>query len=305
MFCSPYSFLTQACESEGLHCSRINLDNHFDLYRRQTYDVLFQKIKKERPKRIWVSTRCTYWCPWTSLNYNTEEKWAKLEGYRRKERGMFRLLFPFLESSLIEDDSTDLFMEWPTRCQGWNEPLFLHFQERLRQAGRPLRFCRIDGCRYGLRSSSGGFLKKSWTIATTSQTFYHLYKTKTCVGNHAHDHVQGIETARSAYYPWRMVKSIAQTWRKELFPERRLSLLHAPLPQHHSPAAFDLHAGELMDEDQEELGREQSNEPTQQERDEWIVQLKKYHRASGHPNNFNLARILRDAGLEKWKVDAA
>ena len=307
MLCSPYSFLTQACESEGLHCSRINLDNHYDLYRRQTYDTLFEKVKKERPKRFWVSTRCTYWCPWTSLNYNTEEKWAKLEGYRRKERGMFRLLFPFLESALIEDDSADLFMEWPTRCQGWNEPLFLNFQARLQQAGRPLWFCRIDGCRYGLRSSSGGFLKKSWTIATTSQTFYHLYKMKTCVGNHAHDHIQGIETARSAYYPWRMVKSIAQTWRKELFPERRLSLLHAPLPQHHSCAALDLHAGELVDEDQDEVGGEQDNVPTQtqREREQWMVQLKKYHRASGHPNNFNLARILRDAGLEKWKVDAA
>ena len=305
MFCSPHSFLTQACESEGLHCSRINLDNHYDLYRRQTYDALFQKVKKERPKRIWVSTRCTYWCPWTSLNYNTEEKWAKLEGYRRKERGMFRLLFPFLESALIEDDSTDLFMEWPTRCQGWNEPLFLNFQARLQQAGRPLWFCRIDGCRYGLRSSSGGFLKKSWTIATTSQTFYHLYKMKTCVGNHAHDHIQGIETARSAYYPWRMVKSISQTWRKELFPERRLSLLHAPLPQHSSCAVLDLHAGELADEDQDEVGGGQDNAPTQREQDQWMVQLKKYHRASGHPNNFNLARILRDAGLEKWKVDAA
>ena len=307
MFCSPHSFLTQACESEGLHCSRINLDNHFDLYRRQTYDGLHQKIKKERPKRIWVSTRCTYWCPWTSLNYNTEEKWARLEGYRRKERGMFRLLFPFLESALVDDDSTDLFMEWPTRCQGWNEPLFLDFQERLRRAGRPLWFCRIDGCRYGLRSSSGGFLKKSWTIATTSQTFFHLYKTKTCVGNHEHDYVQGIDTARSAYYPWRMVKSIAQTWRKELFPERRLSLLHAPLPQRQSPAVFDLHAGEMIDadEEQDEPQRGSCGLPTQQERDQWMVQLKKYHRASGHPNNFNLARILRDAGMEKWKIDAA
>ncbi len=95
MFCSPYSFLTQACESEGLHCSRINLDNHIDLYRRQTYDVLFQKIKKERPKRIWVSTRCTYWCPWTSLSYNTEENGPSWKGIVARRGACFVFSFRF------------------------------------------------------------------------------------------------------------------------------------------------------------------------------------------------------------------
>ena len=126
---------------------------------------------------------------------------------------------------------------------------------------------------------------------------------ETCVGNQSHDYVQGIETSRSAYYPRRMVKSIAQAWRKELFPEKRLSLLHAPLPQSLPSASLDLHAGELADGEELELAS--NREPTQKEREQWMTQLKKYHRASGHPNNFNLARILRDADLEKWTVNAA
>ena len=65
MFCAPESWLTQACEQEGLRTSRINLHQGQDLYVRETYSRPWEKFRRERPKKIWVSTRCTYWCPWT------------------------------------------------------------------------------------------------------------------------------------------------------------------------------------------------------------------------------------------------
>ena len=69
MFCAPDSWLTAACQTEGMRFSRINLQQGYDLYKTSTYELLKGKYKSEKPRRIWVSTRCTYWRPFTSLNY--------------------------------------------------------------------------------------------------------------------------------------------------------------------------------------------------------------------------------------------
>ena len=94
MFCSPESWLTAACRSEGLKFSRINLAQGFDLYKPKVYEELKKKYKLERPRRIWVSTRCTVWCPFTSLNFRTEEQRVVLEQRRRKERANVQTFDP-------------------------------------------------------------------------------------------------------------------------------------------------------------------------------------------------------------------
>ena len=45
--------------------------------------------------------------------------------------------------------------------------------------------------------------------------------------------------------------------------------------------------------------------PSTKQLAEWNVKLQKFHKASGHPSNRNLARILREAGKEKWQIEAA
>ena len=169
----------------------------------------------------------------------------------------------------------------------------------LRSYGKEWFHGRIDGCRYGLRSSKGGFLKKSWSIGTTSHRFYVNYKSKTCPGCHDHDHIQGPETSKSAYYPWSMCMAIAQLWRSELYPEKWLYQLHALVPtiisEEESCQFLGLH----------ELQAGEEAAVSEKEKEQWRVQLLKYHRSAGHPNNYNLARILRDAGRPRWQVEAA
>ena len=122
MFCAPESWLTQACEAHGLKAHRINLACSYNLYDPKSYQQLRERFHHERPRRIWVSARCTCWCPWTALNYQTEERREQLEKYRRRERAMFKLLIPFLLEMLQLYPETGLFWEWPTRCSGWQEP---------------------------------------------------------------------------------------------------------------------------------------------------------------------------------------
>jgi len=300
LFCAPDSWLAAACQSEGLRASRINLHQGYDLYQPSTYDELRERFHRERPKRVWVSTRCTYWCPWTSLNYRSIEQKQNLEKFRRKERAMFKLLIPFLVEMLTAYPDTELFWEWPTRCYGWKETWLETLQRELHRLDRDWLFGRIDGCRYELRSQLGLLLQKRWTIVTSSSSFFQTYRNKTCVGNHDHDYVQGLETSRSAYYPWKMCKSIAQHWRRELYPEKWLHRLHSPLPLHLNMAKqehtlrLDLMPQMLQDE-----------QPSAQDLRTWQLQLLKYHKAAGHPNNYNLARIVKDSGRAKWQVEAA
>lgn len=147
LFCAPDSWLSEACRVEGLKASRINLHQNYDLYKSDSYDRLWDRFLAERPKRIWVSTKCTYWCPFTALNYQGEQRRATLEKYRRKyrrkERAMFAKLIPFLENVLNYDDSVEIFWEWPSRCYGWSEPWLQKLASKLFAANKEWLFCRV------------------------------------------------------------------------------------------------------------------------------------------------------------------
>ena len=201
--CSPQSWLSEACTQEGLKCQRINLANGFDLNRPHTFESMTELYKIQRPKRLWISMRCTLWCAWTSLNYNTPERVELLESKRRKERKVLRNLKKWLERNVIDDHTVHVFWEWPANCQGWYEQVLLDLQDALWRLDRDWLPCRIDGCRYGLTSGRPGHehepLLKRWLVKTTCARFHALYKAKTCVGNHQHLQIESSDTARSSY----------------------------------------------------------------------------------------------------------
>lgn len=129
---------------------RINLANGYDLYKSSTYDHLKELYYKKRPKKVWVSTRCTYFCNWTDLNY--KHRWEELETKRRKERKMLRMITGFLLWMVEQDPTIEFYWEWPTGCRGWKEAIILHFIEKLKESNKGPWHCRLDGCRYGLKN---------------------------------------------------------------------------------------------------------------------------------------------------------
>jgi hypothetical protein len=144
----------------------------------KSYQQLRERFHRERPRRVWVSARCTYWCPWTALNYQTEDRRAQLEKYLRRERAMFRLLIPFPLEMLQLYPETELFWEWPTRCYGWQEQWLLYLSDELLKLDREWLFARVDGGRYDLKSQREVHLQKRWTIGTTSNTFFQFFRNK-------------------------------------------------------------------------------------------------------------------------------
>ena len=84
------------------------------------------------------------------------------------------------------------------------------------------------------------FLAKKWSIRTTDCDFHRHFHAKVCPKNHQHTYIQGIETSRSAYYPWRMVLAIARCWRDQLLPPRFHRWAHSKNENHGAHLALEL-----------------------------------------------------------------
>jgi hypothetical protein len=61
----------------------------------------------------------------------------------------------FIENTLKEDPSADIYWEWPWPCIGWGQGPLLGLQQVVHANGREWLPCRIDGCNYGLRANDG------------------------------------------------------------------------------------------------------------------------------------------------------
>ena len=161
------------------------------------------------------------------MNYNTPEKKVKLETARRRERRLLWHANVFIKEALAEDPSTQVYFEWPHPCFGWRQIPMENLAQHLEEAEIPWLPCRIDGCNYGMKDRAGvQFIQKKWLLRTTDEQFHRAFRAKVCPGNHGvHGHIEGSETAESAYYPWRMVQAIVRHWRDQDVPGRHLRLL--------------------------------------------------------------------------------
>lgn len=207
--CSPHSWLSEAAEQHGLQPKRINLHSGFDLYKDQTWAELHRLRALRRPRRIWFSLPCTKWCPWTSLNFSTPERKVVLESQRRKERRLLRNAAYFILATLEDDPETQFYWEWPTQCFGWDQKPLQELAKSLQEMEVPWLSCRIDGCNYGLRNEQGEFLRKRWTVMTCDEKFHQEFRSKVCPCHHRHGRIEGKETAKTSYYPWKLVQSFA------------------------------------------------------------------------------------------------
>ena len=208
----------------------------------------------------------------------------------------------------------------------------IDLENGIRERGHDREQCRIDGCNYGMMDlHNTGFIQKKWGIKTNDLLFWKNFRAKCCPRNHQHVHIEGAETARSAYYPKRMVESIVRHWKHRMAPLRHIQLLsndndedmldedenwirrtHPPqvsgnlhplqecLPVDHPEALLSADFPEARLPDDSVLAG-----VSQQERDAWNAKINHYHRAAGHPTGRNLVRLFRDAGLLQWKIRMA
>ena len=147
--CSPHSWLSEACEKQGLQPKRINLHQGYDLYQPKTWELLQTERRQRRPRKIWFSLPCTKWCPWNRLNYANRKE--ELAAYQRRERKMLRNARNFIIEALLDDPTIQIYWEWPVNCDGWKQEPVIDISPFLDEHFIPWKPCRIDGCVYGMK----------------------------------------------------------------------------------------------------------------------------------------------------------
>eukprot|EP00975_Prorocentrum_lima_P019355 4077556-Prorocentrum_lima.AAC.1 len=75
--------------------------------------------------------------------------------------------------------------EWPKGCMYWADPDVIRYAER-----HDLTKYSFDGCRYGLRSPEGYFVKKPWSIMTNNSVLGRGLQRR-CHGDHVHVQCRG------------------------------------------------------------------------------------------------------------------
>ena len=289
--CSP---LATSCINEGLKTMRINHFNGFDLYKAKTYQNLYDLVKIQRPRMIWITLRSDRWTPWGHLDCQDWESRQNLEARRRHERTMLRRMESLVEWVLDHMPMTEIFWEWPTDSLGWKEPALIKLEKKAWASGKDWLSCRVDGCRYGLRDQeSRQFIKKRWLIKTTCPRFHMHFRNKVCVQPHHHLPVPAMDQKGKIEYPLRFAEAVANLWKLILFP----------VPGRRLPEdSFN----EVMATTGEDVEDHLPNEnPTESQQKEWHQKLRKFHVAAGHPSSRQLARLIREAGKPRWQVVAA
>ena len=164
-------------------------------------------------------------------------------------------------------------------------------------------------CRYHMRDSNRDL---KWKIKTNDENFHSQFGAKVCVGAHCHGRIEGQETAKSAYYPWQMVQSTARFWVKQEVSNQqlhRMDFLDVAemdfLDRNLCPADAVIDLGDDAAEPSAPASSPTEASPTEAQREQFMVKLFQFHRAAGHCSGRNLARIVRDAKMEPWKIKMA
>lgn len=214
----------------------------------------------------------------------------------------------FIEDAVQEDPDIEIYWEWPHNCLGWKQNPVVHISKIMEKFGFDWLPCRVDGCCYSMKDAHGDFLLKKWRIYTNSEQFHQAFKCKLCPQNHSHGRIEGVETAKSSYYPWKFVQSVCKFWASQMVSKRQFRTLF----QHHCDDVDDEEDDDfILAADARAITSSSTSPlpssmvPSEDEKKRWQLKLQHFHRASGHAPPQSIARIVRDAGLEPWKVKMA
>ncbi len=214
--CHPESNLGKSCKKHGLKCKRLTLETRFDFTKREDCERACAGVSRRPPNHVWCSAPCT---AWTSMQ-NFNRKPAQIKKLRHKRKESKRLVGHCTRILLrAAERGAHIYFEWPHSCQGWNVSELVGLREDLRKLGRETFEVRFDGCAFGLRSLTKGYLlRKAWRVLTTNADLAQASRTCPLKGkngpNHEHKRIMRADTVRSAFYPKAMCDAIADRWRR-------------------------------------------------------------------------------------------
>ncbi|CAK0810363.1 unnamed protein product, partial [Prorocentrum cordatum] len=216
--CSPTSRLTAGLINEDFNCQRINLEQGYDLHKKDDARRAKEWFNTTCPRKAWFSTPCTYFSLMQNLTPEHKRRPGNWENFLRprlRARAMNGHCVDMALETLRHDG--DIYWEWPYKCSGWSTPELNRFRRAAEKIiGRPLRMVRVDACQVGMRDEHGVLRSKSWGILTSYENFTQ-WMALHCTKDHPHSTLEGHDAvAASAYYPDPMIRRLVKGFAKDL-----------------------------------------------------------------------------------------
>ena len=270
-----------------------------DLRQENARQDLYHKIKKEKPKLVWLAPPCTAWCGFSRLNFSKQE----LRRRRRKEKVFIELMDEIMLLQLA--GGRDVIVENPLTSDLWRDPIMARWC-----SDRSMSFFRTDLCQYGMVSrDKKELLRKPIKLLATNAVYREELEAR-CDDMHSHRVIQGVETAHSAEYPEQFAAAVMRA-------SRRAS-------KQHSHEVF-MNQEDDLDELMGEMELNPEGAMVAKETEQPIVQsggaeditfkgpikavvagaLKRLHQNLGHPPRRELVRHLRLGGASQDMVEGA
>ena len=304
--CSKNSVLTSACLRLKLKAFRKTLETGHDFEKDETASRLIREYDETKPSKGWFSLRCTEWSNIQNLNQRNPVQVENLRKKRLRGRKQIRTARQLILHMLNDNPYIHLYWEWPKNAySGWNSPeMKFLIKEMARLSANGIYWTQIDGCAFQMTSPDKVPIQKSWMVLNTDKEF-HLSCQRFCDKQHEHQQMVGMGSkavADTAYYPEAMAEMIARCWKKQWaqfakqFSEKDIVQQLLQLEDHFG----------LEEETQKDEPGEIPVENVKKETVEMARKLlTKIHRASGHPSNTALARLVRDKRFPNWVVQLA
>ena len=206
--CDKESMLGKVGEDRGIKVIRLSLEIT-DLETRAGLEHTLREIKQNPGCSMHGSLPCTPWTRWQSYNEH------KLGADFRKKLGEARersrtMLSNFRIAALeVIKGGGDVSFEWPRFCSGWDLTDLVELEVEI-----GMWRVNFDGCSVGVRAENGAFIKKPWTISTTSEGLREALAPLVCNKLHSHTPCAGKETKKTGFYTHQLATIIL----KSLFP---------------------------------------------------------------------------------------
>ena len=207
--CRSASTLTDVCRRHGIQALRKTSDAGYDIQSSSIVATLAAELLRERPHRSWWSLKCLEWP-------STHRSWQQPEALRKKRvkaRAGIRNAVSVIEKALEVLEDHKFYWEWPMDAPAaWQTAEMRHFVSKMQAKGVRLFWTAVHGCRFGMKSPEGEYIRKAWWILSNDPDFDYRCNFQ-CDGMHHHH--KGSVDAGTCYYPESMCEAIAKVWKSQ------------------------------------------------------------------------------------------
>ena len=322
--CGPDSLLTDTMRKmtgRESAAERLSFWNGYDLATSTGVRKAINKIKKDRPLHVWISTECGPFSRMQRVNQRSPEQMENLK--QKRDNCIRQYVGGLLIMTHCIQHGVSVSWEWSETCDAWRLPMVQNMMNRYQ-----LKTCVVKGCRVGLRvSPKSDLMGKGWKIASTHEGLLQSMELP-CLCGVKHAWCEGKLARESAYYTNDFAKRVCRTiWRDterdNLVTELR-GQIDIPSSRSgrpvcctcdtitHPKSSLSCNHCEMLEESQHPFSMAAEDDPmtglaplNTEERNRYLRQIAGLHRNSGHSPVEHLVKALQARGSDPRLLELA